>query len=93
MLELIALVVAGVAGVGGYMKSRSFTRERLRFVDVAQSKVAPVVAGGVAALAAAPVVWILPVVGAGTAVLFGVGVGAGVRRGAREIHQQLPSGF
>ncbi|HKJ93254.1 MAG TPA: hypothetical protein VJ957_08800 [Longimicrobiales bacterium] len=91
MLELIAIVVAGAAGIGGYVKTRQFVRERLRFVDAARNRTAPFLAGAAAMLAAAPVVWLLPVVGGGTALLLGVGVGVGVHRGARDIARlQLP---
>ena len=38
---------------------------------------------------AAPLVWILPIVGSGTALLFGVGVGAGVAAGAKDIRRRL----
>ena len=37
------------------------------------------------ALVAAPIVFVLPVVGAGTAILFGASVGAGVARGAKDV--------
>ncbi|HEX9581182.1 MAG TPA: hypothetical protein VF970_08780, partial [Gemmatimonadales bacterium] len=80
----MALAAAGVAGGWGYLTSRRFVRQRLRFVDAVKKPVAPVVAGAVAALVAAPVVALLPVVGVGTAVAFGVGIGAGVARGARD---------
>jgi hypothetical protein len=91
MLELIAIVVAGAAGIGGYVKARQFVRGRLRFVDAARHRAAPFVSGSVAALAAAPIVWLLPVVGGGTALLLGVGVGVGVHRGARDIARaELP---
>jgi hypothetical protein len=83
MLELLGLFfTAGAAGVG-YVKSRSFVADRLRFVDAAQSPIAPLVAGAAAAVVAAPVVWLLPVVGTGTALLFGAAVGIGTRAGAR----------
>jgi len=85
MFELLALAAAGVAGGWGYISSRKFVRERLRYVDAVRKPVAPVVAGTVAALVAAPVVWLLPIVGAGTAVVFGVGIGAGVASGAGDV--------
>ncbi|HXV85649.1 MAG TPA: hypothetical protein VD793_03065 [Gemmatimonadales bacterium] len=84
MFELMALAAAGVAGGWGYITSRRFVRERLRFVEAVKKPVAPVVAGAAAALVAAPVVALLPVIGAGTALAFGVGIGAGVARGSRE---------
>jgi hypothetical protein len=34
----------------------------------------------------------LPLVGKGTAILFGLGVGAGVSSGAKEIRKQIGSG-
>ena len=85
MLELIALAAAGVSAAAGYMQSRRFVRRKLRFVDAAQNPKAPWVAGATAALVAAPVVFVLPVVGAGTAILFGASVGAGVARGAKDV--------
>lgn len=92
MLELIALAVAGLAGIGGYVKTRTFVRSRLRFVDGVQKRSAPIVVGGMAALAAGPVVWLLPVIGAGTALALGAGVGAGVSHGARDVRRGLPPG-
>jgi hypothetical protein len=41
-------------------------------------------AGVAAAILAAPVVAILPVLGTGSALIFGAGVGTGVSMGARE---------
>ncbi|MEJ2678579.1 MAG: hypothetical protein P8174_05810 [Gemmatimonadota bacterium] len=91
MLELIAIAIAGVAGIGGYLKARQFVRDRLRFVDAARHRAAPIVSGSVAALVAAPIVWLLPVVGAGTAVMLGIGIGMGVHKGARDIARgELP---
>jgi hypothetical protein len=51
--------------------------------------VAPVVAGAAVALLAAPLVWVLPIVGGWTAALFGVGVGVGVRHGQKDV-KRLP---
>lgn len=91
MIELILLGLAGAGAVAGYAKSRQFVRERLRFVDAVHRRSAPFVAGGAAALAAAPVVWVLPVVGGGSAVLFGAAVGWGVVKGRSDI-DHLPPG-
>lgn len=85
MIELIALGLSGAAAFFGYVKTRRFVRGRLRYVDNVQKPVTPVVAGTVAAVAAAPVVWVLPILGTGAAVVFGVGVGLGTRAGARDI--------
>jgi hypothetical protein len=56
-------------------------------VDDVQKGTAPVVAGTVATLAAAPVVALLPFVGAGAAVGFGLAVGLGTRAGAHDIRE------
>lgn len=88
MIELLILGAA-VGGIGaGYVRVRRFVRERLRFVDAVQRPLAPLAAGAVAALAAAPVAWLLPVVGGGTAVLFGAGVGLAVSHGARDVRRK-----
>lgn len=85
MLELMMLLVA-VGGIGGgYVKARQFVRSRLRYVDRVQQRRAAWIVGGAAALAAVPVVWLLPVLGGGTALVFGAGVGLGVSHGARDI--------
>jgi len=91
MLELIALGAAGAASVLGFVGTRDFVRDRLRFVDAVQKRSAPFVAGTGAALVAAPVAWLLPVVGGGSALVFGAAVGLGVVRG-RKSHPRLPGG-
>lgn len=91
MFELLMLAVAGVATIAGYAKARQFVRRRLRFVDAVQKPVAPVAAGAVAALVAAPVVWVLPVLGTVSALVFGVGVGLGVFHGARDVKRLPPA--
>jgi hypothetical protein len=57
----------------------------LRFVDGAQTLKAPLLAGLIAWAVVMPLTWILPLVGAGTAILFGVSVALGVRAGAKDI--------
>lgn len=63
--------------------TREFVARRLRFVDAVQKPSAPILAGVAAALLAAPVVALLPWVGAGTAVGVGLSVGLGVLSGNR----------
>jgi len=92
VLEIIGFGATVAATAVGYIQSRSFVRSKLRFVDAVQKAAAPVIAGVGAAVIAAPVVAILPVVGAGTAILFGLGVGTGVAAGARDIRRRLSSG-
>lgn len=85
MIELMLwLAATGAASTGGFIAARRFVRDRLRFVDAAHKGSAPWIAGGVALLAAAPVVAVLPVVGAGTAFLVGASVGIGVAKGSRD---------
>ncbi len=85
MLGLIGLSITLAAVILGYMNSRRFVRTRLRYVDAAQRWTAPLLAGIGAAVLATPVTWLLPLVGGGTALLFGVAVGTGVAHGARDV--------
>lgn len=87
MIELLILGAAA-GGIGaGYAKARRFVRERLRFVDAVQRPGVPLVVGMLGAVAAAPVVWLLPVIGGGTALVFGTGLGLAVRHGARDLRR------
>ncbi len=92
MLELIGFAATAALTAGGYYQARQYVQRRLQYVDAVHGMRAPVIAGTAAALVAAPVVAILPLVGAGTAVLFGVGVGAGVAAGARNIRRRIAGG-
>ncbi len=91
MIELVVLGLSGTGILAGYAAARRFVRERLRFVDAVYRPAAPLVAGGVAAVAAAPVAWILPFIGGGAALLFGAAVGYGVARGRKDL-KRLPPG-
>jgi len=92
VLTIISMAIALAAAIVGYFQARSFVSGKLRFVDAAQHFAAPLLAGLAAMLVAAPVVWLLPLIGAKTAILFGLGVGAGVSSGAKEIRKQIGSG-
>jgi CHASE2 domain-containing sensor protein len=83
MLELLMIVVAGLAG---YFLARNFVRRRLRFVDAVHSPFAPIAAGAVATLAAWPAV-LLPLVTFTTAIVFGIGTGLGTASGSRTLRQ------
>jgi hypothetical protein len=85
MLGLIGLSITIAAVIIGYMNSRRFVRTRLRYVEAAQRWTAPLLAGLGAAIIATPFAWLLPLVGSGTALLFGVAVGTGVAHGARDV--------
>lgn len=92
MFELLALAASVAVAAIGYTQARAFVRERLRYVDAAQSGVAPILAGLGAAVVASPVVALLPFIGIGTAIAFGVSVGVGVANGQRDIRRALPPG-
>lgn len=92
LFALITMAAASAATGFGYFQSRYFVRTKLRFVDAVQTGKAPLIAGVGAVVVAAPIVALLPFVGAGTAILFGLGVGAGVAAGARDIRQRLGTG-
>lgn len=95
MVEILALAATIAATALGFITARKFVRDRLKFVDGAQTLKAPIFAGLGAWALAMPLTWILPLVGAGTAALFGVSVGLGVRAGARDIRadRRLTSGI
>ena len=96
IIETIAIATTFVATIGGHVGARRFVRERLRFVDAAQQRRAPWIAGAAALVVAAPIAWLLPFVTGATAILFGLGVGTGVAFGARDIRRgttyELPAG-
>ena len=84
MLELIGMGIAGIAAIYGHAKSRQFTRKRLRYTSWVEKPGLGLAAGVGAAVLAAPIVAPLPLVGIGTALLFGAGVGTGVAMGAKD---------
>jgi hypothetical protein len=84
MFFMITVLVALIAGFVGYAQSRRFVSSRLRYVDAAQNRMLPFLAGIGATLLALPLVF-LPFIGAGTAVLLGLGVGTGVAVGAKDV--------
>lgn len=87
MIEYIALAATIGATVAGHVGARRFVRERLRFVDAVQRRRAPWIAGAAALLLAVPFAWALPLVGFGSALLFGAAVGTGVAYGARDVRR------
>ncbi len=86
---LLHLAVAGVALGGGFAWTKAFVQRRLRFVDAVHTRPAPWIAGGAAALVAAPFTF-LPLVTGLAAVALGVGVGLGVKSAQRD--RLLPPG-
>lgn len=83
MLELIALGIAGAAGVVGHIKARKFVGKRLRYTKIVEKPMLGLWTGVGAAVVAAPLT-LLPLVGAGTAIVFGAGVGTGVALGVKD---------
>ena len=92
VLGLLAFALSTAAVIIGFTQAKDFVARRLRYVDAARSPLAPVVAGIGAALIAAPIVWMLPLVGAGSALAFGLSVALGVAAGNKEIRRSLPPG-
>jgi len=88
VLDLIAFVATLAATAIGFVTARRFVRERLKFVDAAQTWRAPLVAGLVSWAVALPVVWLTPLVGPPTALFFGIAVALGTRAGARDIRTE-----
>jgi adenosine/AMP kinase len=84
MLQLALTLAAGLAG---YLASRNFVRNRLRFVDAVHSVWTPLIAGAVAFIFAWPTAF-LPLVTVMPAVLFGIGTGLGTASGARLIRRR-----
>jgi hypothetical protein len=85
MLGLFALALSLGASWFGYSTARRFVRERLRYVEAALSPGAAIIAGIGAAVVAIPLTWLLPLIGPGTAVVFGLGTGLGARAGASDV--------
>ncbi len=82
MLEMIALGLAGGAGVFGHVKSRDFIRRKLRYTKIAEK---PAMGMGLATGAATAIgLAALPFVAALPAVVVGAGIGTGVAAGIKQ---------
>lgn len=84
MFGLITAGIAGASGVYGHIKSRKFVGQRLRYTPIVDKPALGLWAGVGACVVAAPVVALLPLVGAGTAIAIGAGVGTGVALGVKD---------
>ncbi|MDZ7632173.1 MAG: hypothetical protein U5K74_12725 [Gemmatimonadaceae bacterium] len=94
MFTILAYAASFALAYFGFATARTFVRNRLRFVPAAQSGWAPIVAGAGAVLLAAPVVALIPLIGTGTAISFGLSVGFGVANAQRDIRNNaLPPVF
>ena len=86
---LIAFAIAFVVATLGHKYARDMVSRRLRYVPAAQTARAPIIAGVGAALVAIPLAAVLPLVGLGTALCFGLAVGMGAAAGARDVRGRL----
>lgn len=84
MNQVFTLAIALTAAVVAFGFARGFVRRRLRFVDAVRSPLAPVVAGGIAALVAWPLT-ILPLITGFTAAVVGIGAGLGTASGVKAL--------
>ena len=89
MLGLISLGIASAVGVVGHLKSRKFVGRQLRFTSLVEKPGIGLAAGVAATIVASPVVYILPLVGVGTALALGAGVGTGVSLGVSDAKRPL----
>ncbi len=90
--SMMGLVITAGASIFGYWQARKFTQNRLRYVDAVHKAMAPILAGLGALLIALPVVAFVPLIGTGTALLFGGSVALGVKAGALDIRRRLSAG-
>src|SRR4051812_35776361 len=90
----ISLAVSFGFALFGFVGSRKFVENRLRYVDAAQNPIAPFLAGGAAFVLAALVAAnpFIPFITIWTAGAFGLGVFSGVASGARENRRRLGAG-
>lgn len=83
MFELIGLGIAGAVGVFGHLKARKFVGQRLRYTKIVEKPMLGVWTGVGAAVVTAPLT-LLPLIGVGTVIAFGAGVGTGVALGVKD---------
>ena len=84
---MLTLALAVAAAAFGYIQTRKFVRRRLAYVDAVQGPGAPVLAGFATFML---VIFLtpLPLIGVGTALLAGAGVGAGVSSGVKDTRRR-----
>jgi hypothetical protein len=83
--QLIAIAISLALSAFGFSAARRYVRDRLKFVDAVQTMKAPIIAGLIGWAVLMPLTILLPFVGVGTAIVFGISVGLGVRAGAKDI--------
>ena len=92
MSLILSILVSLGASMLAYAQARSFVTRRLRYVDAVHKAMVPFLVGLAAAIIATPIVWLVPLIGTGTALLFGGAVALGVNAGARDIRRRLSAG-
>ncbi|MGW8282052.1 MAG: hypothetical protein ACWGON_02025 [Gemmatimonadota bacterium] len=93
MIEtILAVLILGGTGAGllaAYTQTRNFVTQRLRFVDAAQRRWAPWIAGVGTTLLTIPIfgglLAFLPAISGATAVALGITVGAAVKNGQKQV--------
>lgn len=90
---MIELIVAGAAGVAGHMKSKKFVRRRLRYTRWVERPGIGLLTGAATAIVAAPLVAVLPFIGAGAGMAVGIGAGLGVGTGVSIGARQARDGY
>jgi hypothetical protein len=97
IFSTIAFLIASAGAIFGYNVAKRFVRDRLRYVEGAHKPATPFIAGIGAYLIAMVAVALLPIVGLGTAIAFGLSVAFGTAAGSREVKSgnlpYLGSGF
>ena len=85
LFSLIGLVVTAAGAIFAYGLAREYVRNRLRYVDAVRHPLAPWVTWLAATVLLLPIVAILPLVGAGTAILVGGAAGLGTSSGVKAL--------
>jgi hypothetical protein len=81
---LVSIAISLAVTTAGFAVARRYVRDRLKFVDTIHTMKAPILAGLVGWAVFMPLT-MLPLIGVGTAIVFGLAVGLGVRAGAKDI--------
>ena len=84
MFAFIAGALTLAAGIVGFAFARDYTMRRLRFVDTTRNPAWPWIVGLLAALVFSPLA-LLPLIGTGTAAIFGLGTGLGTASGVKAL--------
>lgn len=81
---LVSIAISLAVTTAGFAVARRYVRDRLKFVDAIHTMKAPIIAGLVGWAIFMPLT-MFPLIGVGTAIVFGLSVGLGVRAGAKDI--------